>query len=147
MPYSSSVTFGESDTMRRGTSAAIADRARKKPMRSDRFMSKLELRSAADGNSRRAETIFKVSLVKQVIGFEVQAERARFAEGTPIAQGSLGTRRSAKSECSTRHRSQVVRRAGIAEYGCHSRGSPLRGKRCVVLPRTFGCLPDAGDRG
>src|SRR5438067_2038091 len=135
MPYRISVRFGDSDTMRRGISAPAALSAKQSPRSRPRFISKLELRSAREGNSGRAEAVFKIGLVEQVIGLEVEAKRPEFIEGAAVAQHRLGARWTAEPERAAGDRSQVIGGASVTENSRQARREPLRGKGRVLMTR------------
>src|SRR5437588_933257 len=144
MPYSISVTFGDSETMRRGMSALMAHRAIERARLIERFISKLELRTTGEGHSRSTVAVFKVGLVEQIVCLKVKAERSELAERMTIAQGRLRSRGTWKPKRAPGNRVQVVGRAGISEIPCQSPIESLCGEHRVLVPRDFVSLPHAG---
>src|SRR5258706_8978345 len=101
--------------MRRGRSAPVAQSAEANAAMIARFISEFELRSARKRRFWRAEAIFKIALVEQILPFEVEADRAEFIQRMAIAQDRLRAGGSAEPEGAAGHRSKVVRRSGISE--------------------------------
>src|SRR5260370_9191555 len=139
--------FGERETIRCGTSAPAAQRARAKVARIVRFISEFEVRPARKRHFGRAEAVFKIALVEQIVPFEVKADRAEFTQRMAIAQDRLRARWSTEPEGAAGHRSKIVRRSGISE-NCHqTRREPLRPEEGGLMPRHLVSLPHAGDQG
>src|SRR5215467_10926267 len=142
MPYSISVTFGESDTMRCGKSAAPAITADNNATSNARFISKLPLRTGRDANAWRAIPVFEIRLIEEIVGFEVEAHGGKFAHRTSIADGSLSAPGPGESKCVAGDRIKIAAGTGEAEISHQSGCEPLRRKYRVLVARNLVGLPD-----